>query len=98
MTSRHNLRFAWVSLVVSATLLVFGNRVTLAQEASPVASPVAGESIELKGLITTPSPITVADFLTRTAESIDVTLMSGKGEQHRYTGVRLWDVLDRAGI
>lgn len=103
MNTRSRVRFA--SLVVVLISLVFvsgliGSRGAFALQATPEASPIAGgESVELTGLVNTPGPITVADLQALTAETVDVTFLSGQGEQqHSYTGVRLWDVLDQAGI
>jgi DMSO/TMAO reductase YedYZ molybdopterin-dependent catalytic subunit len=71
-----------------------------ALQASPEASPAAGaDTVELTGLVETPGQLTVADLQTLTAETVDVTFQAAGNEQkHTYTGVRLWDVLDRAKL
>lgn len=103
MNSRSNSKFASLLLVLLAAIVAagfVGGRSTVALQATPEASPVAGaESVDLIGLVNTPGPITVADLQTLTPQTVDVTFQSGQGEQsHSYTGVLLWDVLDRAGI
>jgi DMSO/TMAO reductase YedYZ molybdopterin-dependent catalytic subunit len=86
-----------VALVVMVGLMVAPAR---AQEASPVASPTAGTgSFELTGLVNTPGTVTAADLQALTPQTVEVDFQSGQGDQHHaYTGVLLWDVLDKAGI
>lgn len=85
-----------LALTLGASLL----GTTLAQDASPVASPVASAgTIEITGLVTTPSTVSVADLQSLPEQTAEVDFQSGKGDQHHaYTGVLLWDVLQQAGI
>jgi DMSO/TMAO reductase YedYZ molybdopterin-dependent catalytic subunit len=64
------------------------------------ASPAAGTgSFELTGLVTTPGTVTAEDLHAFAPRTVDVEFQSGQGaQQHTYTGVLLWDVLDKAGI
>ena len=61
METRHRFGSATVMLTL---LLALGALIApvAAQDASPVASPAAGESVNLIGLVATPGPITVADL------------------------------------
>jgi DMSO/TMAO reductase YedYZ molybdopterin-dependent catalytic subunit len=69
-----------------------------AWQASPEASPAA-ETVELTGLVETPGELTVADLQTLTAQTVDVIFQAaGQEQKHTYTGVLLWDVLDRARL
>lgn len=89
-----------IALTFSAGLL--GSAV--AQDASPVASPVAGTpvaagSIELLGAVANPGSVSVADIQSLPSQTVEVDFQSGQGDQHHsYTGVLLWDVLNQAGI
>src|SRR5262245_57091976 len=98
MRTRHRFGFAVVVLTLLLTLgAAFAPAMTpvSAQEATPAASPMAGESVNLIGLVAMPGPITVADLQTLPTQSVEVDFQSGSGPQHHaYTGVLLWDVLD----
>lgn len=95
-------------LAVIAFVLMFSLGLVgaaLAQDATPIGSPLAGSpvstggSIELLGLVTSPGMVSVADLQTLSAQTVEVQFTSGKeDQQHTYTGVLLWDVLERAGI
>lgn len=72
-----------------------------AQDASPSASPTAVETFDVGGSVETPLTLTVADLqaLDLTAETVDVTYESRDVvEDHTFTGVRLLDLLETAGI
>jgi DMSO/TMAO reductase YedYZ molybdopterin-dependent catalytic subunit len=73
---------------------------TVAQDASPAASPVAATgTIEITGLVTTPNTVSVTDLQSLPVQTAEVDFQSGQGDQHHaYTGVLLWDVLQQAGI
>lgn len=91
---------ALAAIALALTLFASGLGVTLAQDASPAASPVvAAATIELTGLVTTPTTRSVSDLQTLPVQTAEVDFQSGKGDQHHtYTGVLLWDVLNQAGI
>lgn len=86
-------------MAVCAVAAPGASRSASALQASPEASPTAAETIELTGLVENPSRFTVADLQNLTAQRVDVTFQAVGGKQkHTYTGVRLWDVLDRAKL
>lgn len=100
------VRNRWLAAIALALTLSTGIvGATLAQDASPEASPVAGSpvaasgSIELLGLVSQTGPVTVADLQALPTQTVEVDFQSGKGDQHHaYTGVLLWDALQQAGI
>jgi DMSO/TMAO reductase YedYZ molybdopterin-dependent catalytic subunit len=94
---KHLLGSALGLLVITG---VAATPVTYAQsDATPAASPVAAGSIEITGDFQQNGTLTLAEIQALPQESIDVTFMSGKGEQqHSYTGVRLIDVINLLGI
>lgn len=73
-----------------------------AMQATPAASPAAldgAATIEFIGLVTNPGPISVADLQQLGSETVSVTYESGgKPEDHDFTGVRLYDVLEQVGL
>lgn len=93
-----------VAIALALTLSTGAVSVTLAQDATPAASPVAASptaagSIELTGLVANPGPVSVTDLQTLPTQTVEVDFESGKGPQHHaYVGALLWDVLTRAGI
>lgn len=90
------------AFVLALALSVGFLSATVAQDATPAASPVAvaaDGSIELLGLVANPGPVSVADLQALPTQTVEVDFTSGQGEQHHsYTGVLLWDVLEQAGI
>lgn len=99
------LRRVLAAFALALTLSTGLMSATLAQDASPAASPVAGSpvaaegSIELLGLVANPGPVSVADLQSLPVQTVEVDFQSGQGDQHHaYTGVLLWDVLNQAGI
>ena len=93
------------ALALALTMMASMLGGALAQDASPMASPVASSpvaatgSIEITGLVTTPGTVTVAQLQTLPTQTVEVDFQSGKGDQHHaYTGVLLWDALQQAGI
>ncbi|MBX3069982.1 MAG: molybdopterin-dependent oxidoreductase [Thermomicrobiales bacterium] len=94
--SRRVFSFA-LALVLG--ILSIGGLTTVAQEATPEASPVAGGSIEMLGLVESAGPLTLEALQALPQQSVDVTYQSGNGEQqHSYTGVLLSDALDLVGV
>jgi hypothetical protein len=71
-----------------------------AAQSTPVsATPAAGETIELMGLVQDPGPISVGDLQALPSETVEVTYESGGApEDHTITWVRLYDVLEHVGI
>ncbi|MCS7256735.1 MAG: molybdopterin-dependent oxidoreductase [Thermomicrobium sp.] len=68
-----------------------------ASATAPVST--ASDELQVTGLVQHTGPLTVAAAQQISQESVEVTFQSSKGtEQHRYTGVRLWDVLQRFGL
>lgn len=103
MTIVRNRLLAAVALALTMFVGVLGG--TLAQDATPAASPVAGSpsaasgSIEITGLVNTPGTVTVEQLQTLPVQTAEVDFQSGKGDQHHtYTGVLLWDVLQQVGV
>jgi hypothetical protein len=93
--------FALIAGIVAATVLVTAPVAESASQASPAASPSPEElRIELHGLLTQEEALTLADLQTLPAETIETTFLSEAGveETHTYTGARLWDVLQQAGL
>jgi DMSO/TMAO reductase YedYZ molybdopterin-dependent catalytic subunit len=67
--------------------------------ASPAASPVGSGSVQITGAVTTPGAVTVADLQGMTAQTVNVSFVAKSGsESHSFTGVLLWDVLQKAGL
>src|SRR5262245_39349619 len=100
-------RSGWrgVALVVSlvfAAVVPFGYEPAVMLAQSSVATPAAAAAdatFELQGLVTNPGPVAIADLQQMPQETVDVTFESGGGtENHTYTGVRLYDVLDQLGL
>jgi DMSO/TMAO reductase YedYZ molybdopterin-dependent catalytic subunit len=102
MSTRHRFKVVAVVIalaIVLGTMSAFTCSIALAQPSSPVASPAAGEAVQLTGLVETPGSITVADLQALPSQTVDVTFQTGSGEQHHtYTGVLLWDVLNKATL
>lgn len=76
------------------------NRTAVGAQGTPAgATPSGTETIELTGEIERPTTLTIADLQTLPVETVDVTYESSSGaQQHGYTGVRLFAVLERAGL
>ena len=102
-------RSGWRGIALIASLVVrrwwsrsAPSRRDAAAQASPAATPgaaAANATIELKGLVTNPGPMSIADLQQLPQETVDVTFESGSGtEKHTYTGVRLYDALDQLGL
>ncbi|PZA06467.1 MULTISPECIES: molybdopterin-dependent oxidoreductase [unclassified Meiothermus] len=65
---------------------------------SALALAQSGE-IELAGLLERPAKLTLADLQALPTETVTVIFLSGQGqEQHSYRGVRLAEVIQRAGL
>jgi DMSO/TMAO reductase YedYZ molybdopterin-dependent catalytic subunit len=83
--------------VVSASTPV----VALAQDSTPAAGTSASAStnaIQLTGIVGNVT-LTVDELKALPNESMDVTFMSGKGEQqHSFTGTSLYGVLEHVGL
>ena len=74
---------------------------TVAPKPTTAAGTVsqAGDAVTIIGLVQHAGPLTVEQAMQLGSESVDVQFQSSKGtEQHRYTGVRLWDVLQHVGL
>jgi DMSO/TMAO reductase YedYZ molybdopterin-dependent catalytic subunit len=88
--------------LVFAAALAFASEPAVMLAQSSVATPgaeAADATIELKGLVTNPGPVAIADLQQMPQETVDVTFESGGGtEKHTYTGVRLYDALDQLGL
>jgi DMSO/TMAO reductase YedYZ molybdopterin-dependent catalytic subunit len=72
-----------------------------AAQATPAASPetIADGIIEITGLVDNPGPISVADLEQLPRETVEVTYESGgEPEDHTFTGIRLFAVLEHVGI
>jgi DMSO/TMAO reductase YedYZ molybdopterin-dependent catalytic subunit len=81
-----------VLMVLAASPVLSG--LVRAQDGTPAASPVAGQTLEITGLVDHPLTLTVADLEKLTTQSVDVTFKSGQGDQaHSYTGALLSDVI-----
>lgn len=76
-----------------------GRSLVGAQGTPAGATPSGAETIELTGEIEQPGALTIADLETLPVETVDVSYESRDGaQQHSYTGVRLFAVLERAGL
>ncbi len=79
-----------------------GQQPVLAAQATPGATAAALDSaatIELIGLVNAPGPISIGDLQAVGSESVSVTYESGgTPEDHDFTGVRLFDVLEHVGL
>lgn len=98
-------RFGFASVGLAFLMALFtvaapgALRSAAALQASPEASPVAATTIQLTGLVENPGELTVADLQGMTPQTVDVTFQAaGKEEKHTFTGVKLWDVLDKAKL
>ena len=82
-----------VVLGVAAAAVPTPGRAAL--QASPAASPGATEAVEITGLVVRPGALTVADLQGLSPETVTVVQETRRGqEEHTFTGVRLYDVLD----
>jgi len=69
------------------------------QTATANAVSQAGDAVTITGLVQHSGPLTVEQATQLGSESVEVQFQSSKGsEQHRYTGVRLWSVLQHVGL
>jgi DMSO/TMAO reductase YedYZ molybdopterin-dependent catalytic subunit len=94
---------AFLASIVAGTLLMTAPVVEIAlaaSQASPAASPLSEEPIEFRGLFAQPGSLTLADLQALPTETIETPFISDAGDevQHAYTGVRLWNVLQLAGL
>lgn len=77
--------------------------IALAQDSTPAAgtaasATTAANSIQLTGIVGNVT-LTVDDLKALPNESVDVTFMSGSGEQkHSFTGTSLYGVLEHVGL
>ena len=63
------------------------------------ATSTESEAVELTGLVDQPASLTVADLQQLPTESADVSFGTHEGtEQHTYRGVRLYTVIEQAGL
>ncbi len=97
------VRALCVVLVVACTVAAVaptGSALAAANQATPLASPDAStETVELTGLVERPATLTVAELQAMPVETVDVTFRSGDAtEQHSYRGVRLYAVIEQAGL
>ena len=62
-------------------------------------SPATSEAVELTGLVEQPATLTVTDLQQLPTETVDVSYETHEGtEQHTYRGVRLYTVIEQAGL
>src|SRR5262245_29268640 len=98
MTMRCRIGIAGMTVALAIALgaqIAPARDVVSAQEASPAAS----DTVQLVGLVATPGTLTVADLQSLPSQTVEVDFQTGNGPQHHtYTGVLLWDVLNRATI
>jgi hypothetical protein len=68
--------------------------------ASPMASPTGGAAVELQGLFTGDMSLSIEDLQDLPTETVEATYLDHDGMelQHSFTGVRLWDALQAAGL
>lgn len=99
-----SLRTRLVSSVAAFTML-FGIAATpviaLSQDSTPVAgteATSASDAIQVTGLVGSVT-LTVDELKALPNESVDVSFMSGQGEQqHSFTGTSLYGVLEHIGL
>jgi DMSO/TMAO reductase YedYZ molybdopterin-dependent catalytic subunit len=90
---RQFLAFVLVALVMA----LGATGLARAQEASPAATDFS--TFQVTGEVETPLTLTQADLAEFTPQTVDVTFMSGQGEQkHSYKGVLLSDVINKAVV
>ena len=66
---------------------------------TPEAAPISSDSLELVGLVERPGALTLDNLRRLPHESVDVTYETfASPERHRFTGVRLYDVLQEVGV
>jgi DMSO/TMAO reductase YedYZ molybdopterin-dependent catalytic subunit len=89
-------RYAWL-LVIAVALTVACSGVG---PSTGTALAQAGETVELSGLVASSGPVSVDNLQQQfSAETTEVSYDSPQGhETHTFTGVRLFDVLDAAGL
>jgi DMSO/TMAO reductase YedYZ molybdopterin-dependent catalytic subunit len=88
------------ALAIAASAPRESNRAEAAA-ATPAASPVsiAQETIIFDGLVAHRGPVSVSQLQQLPQETVAVTFESGNGtEKHSFTGVRLYDALDKIGL
>jgi DMSO/TMAO reductase YedYZ molybdopterin-dependent catalytic subunit len=95
--------FALVVVLVFAAAAGFATEpAAILAAQSSAATPAAATTdatFELKGLVTRPGPVAIADLQQMPQETVDVSFQSGGGaEKHTYTGVRLFAALDQLGL
>jgi len=67
--------------------------------ATPQASPVTDEALEILGLIERPRRLDLEALSALPTETVHVTYEANRGpESHDFTGVRLYDVLQHVGV
>jgi DMSO/TMAO reductase YedYZ molybdopterin-dependent catalytic subunit len=88
---------SWSALVVA--VMVSALVVGFPSSVSSQATPAASGSIEISGLITETTILTVADLQAYPAEQVDVTYEAGGTlENHSFTGTSLFGVIDDIGL
>ncbi|MGH2561543.1 MAG: molybdopterin-dependent oxidoreductase [Thermomicrobiales bacterium] len=99
-TTRRHRRIAAVAMLA---MLIASMAVLAANQAGRgatlQATPTAGETVDLTGLVEHPAQLTVADLQLLPAQTVAVTFESGEGtQQYSYTGVRVAAVIEQAGL
>jgi molybdopterin-binding protein len=68
-------------------------------DASAASTPQALETFEITGRVQHPGPVSITDLQQYSPETVEVSYESTQGhESHTFTGVRLFDVLNAAGL
>ncbi|MBX6754996.1 molybdopterin-dependent oxidoreductase [Thermorudis peleae] len=63
------------------------------------STPTSGDTLTITGLVKQPGQLTPDQAKQLGSETVAVQFVSSKGtEEHRYTGVRLWAVLQQVGL
>lgn len=92
----------FAAIVIATASVENGQQTAFAYQATPAASPVATNtagSVEFTGLVAHPGPVSVAELQALGSRTVDVTYESGgTAEDHQFTGVRLYDVLEHVGL
>ena len=89
-------RSAWL-LVITVALTVTGSGVS---PSAGTALAQAAETVELTGLVDSTGPVSIDNLQQLfSPETVEVSYESPQGQEtHTFTGVRLFDVLDAAGL
>ena len=67
--------------------------------AAPAVFADDAPSLAIAGAVDHPQQLTIADLKALPPTTLDVTFMTGHGEEHgRFTGALLWTLLDRAAL